>query len=75
MVGQCNDSPHRYIYSGAMSTYQLLSIHFVASLDLTNPCTWQHLHKRKTDKLRETGIVCGKSEGYSGIKREKSILV
>jgi len=74
-VGQSNDSPHRYIYSGAMSTDQLLSIHFVTPLDLTNPCNWQHLHKRKTDKLRETGIVFEKSEGYSGMKRERSVLV
>jgi len=38
---------------------------FVTSLDVTTHYTWQQLPIKKTEKLRETGILRAEGEGYT----------
>jgi len=48
-----------------MCTEQLLNLTIVTSLEVTTHYTWQQLPKKKTEKLRETGILWADSEGYT----------
>jgi hypothetical protein len=62
-------------FAGAMSTDQWLTLTFVASLERTNHCTWQQVLIKKRDKLRKTGILCGESERYTDLNRERTVLI
>jgi hypothetical protein len=70
-VGQNNENPHWYIYSGAISIDQWLTTHLAPSFELTNHYTSQQLHVRKKDILRERGIMGGESEGCTDLNNER----